>query len=418
MSKRPMRLMAGLAAVAFLASACGSSSASSSTSTTVKANGTPIVVGEIVPMTGPNLALPAVGNGVTASIDALNNAGGINGHPIKLIQCDSMGDAATEVQCAQSLVSSHVVATLEDYTFASPAEDNQILAGIPRIGIQMFDTSDYANPANFDFTAGGLFTIAGEVDALINKGDKKLTVMLPDAATAGQLHLLLDPIVEAQGAKVVNYVLVSSASGDYSQYVEQAEQNGAQGIASALGNAQLVQFAETFNQLKPNIDVSTGIGSFTLNQLKQLTPFTEKAIFPSWTPGIDDVKNFPGLAQPLAQLTANQKGVTVNNLGTLELQSWLAVHAFYEVVKAQTGTPTAASILAAFTAAKDIPMNGIIKPWSPGVYVSAGTTYGSVFKNVSNVYQYVVKFNGTNTTTNTSTLFSTFAGLPGTTTGK
>jgi len=269
----------------------------------------------------------------------LNEAGGINGHPVKLIQCDSKGDPATEVQRAQTLVANHVVATLSDMTVSHAAQVNQILAGIPRIGITMADTSDYSNLDNFPTTGGGIFNLVGTVQALINKGDKKISMIINDAPTAGQLHLLIDPIVESQGAKVAEYVLVSPATGDFSQYVVPAQEYGAQGIASGLANVQEVQFDQAFSQLKPKIDFAAGISGYSLNQLKQLEPMTTKTIFADWTPALDDTANFPGLAQPIAALTANIKGATVNNLTSLPLLSWLAIHAFYEVMKSQSGTP-------------------------------------------------------------------------------
>jgi ABC-type branched-subunit amino acid transport system substrate-binding protein len=148
MSRRPLKILAGLAAVSLLAAACGSSSSTSSSSSTTKAGnaatGTPIPVGQIYPMTGANLALPEIGEALSAEVDGLNASGGIDGHPLKLHQCDSQGDASTEVQCAQQMVSDHVVASFEDQTFTAPAQVNSILhaAGIPRIGINMFDTSD------------------------------------------------------------------------------------------------------------------------------------------------------------------------------------------------------------------------------------------------------------------------------------
>jgi hypothetical protein len=177
----------------------------------------------------------------------------------------------------------------------------------------------------------------------------------------------------------------------------------------------LVQFAQVINQLDPKIDYATGIAGFTLTQLKDLGQFSKKASYVWWTPGVDDVKNFSGLAQPLAALTANMKGATVDNLTAISLSSWLAVHAFSEVMKPQPGTPTASSVLAAFKAAKNIPMNGIVNPWSPGVYQSAGSL-SSIFKNVSNPWIYRISYNGTNTQTSPSQLFNTFAGLPGTST--
>jgi hypothetical protein len=237
-------------------------------------------------------------------------------------------------------------------------------------------------------------------------------VVVPDEPQSAETHLLLDPIAAAEGAKVVNYVLVSSASGDYSQYVAQAQQNGAQGMVLALPNAQLVQMAQVINQLDPKIDYTTGIAGFTLTELKDLGAFAKKVSFVWWTPGIDDTKNFPGLSEPIATLTANMPGATIDNMTSTSLGSWLAVHAFDEVMKSQSGTPTAASVLAAFKSAKDIPMNGIINPWSPGTYQSAGSL-SSVFTNVSNPWMYRITYNGTSTQTSPSQLFNTFAGLPG-----
>jgi len=419
MSRKSLKVIAGLAAVGLLATACGSSSSSSPTTSAGKAAvGTPIPVGQILPMTGSNLAVPEIGNALSASIAALNASGGINGHPLKLDQCDTKGDANTEVQCAQQMVSDHVVATLEDQTFASGAQVNTILhgAGIPRIGLNMVDITDYGQSPNnnFDFTGGGLFTLIGSMETLIQKGDKALSVVLPEAPASQQLHALLDPIAASLGAKVVNYVLVSSASGDYSQYVAQAQQGGATGTIIALGSAQQVQLIQSINQLNPKMDFNLAIEGFSLNQLKQLEPMTKKAGFIWWTPGIDDMKNFPGLAAPVAALKGYMKGFTVNTAETVTLYPWLAVHAFFEVMKSQTGTPTAASVLAAFTAAKDIPMNGIIKPWSPGAYQSPGS-FGSIFKNLSNPWMYRITYNGSGTQTSTSQMFNTFVGLPGST---
>jgi hypothetical protein len=175
----------------------------------------------------------------------------------------------------------------------------------------------------------------------------------------------------------------------------------------------MVQVAQAINQMQPKLNVALGNSDLSLNQLKQLGRFATTANFAWWTPSIDDVKDFPGLKQPLDQLLANMKGFSVKNNTTIALSSWLAVHAFSEIMKNQSGTPTAASVLAAIKAAKDIPMNGIIKPWTPTDYQNAGT-FDSIFKNVSNSWMYPITFNGTGTHTSTSEMFNTFAGLPGT----
>jgi ABC-type branched-subunit amino acid transport system substrate-binding protein len=414
MSRTPLKALAALAAIALLAGACSSSSASS-TSTTIKTTGTPIPVGQILPITGGNLALPEYAQSLAASVTALNDEGGINGHPLKLVQCDSQGVASTEVGCAQEMVSDHVVATLEDQTFAAPAQVNTILggAGIPRIGLTELDTTDYQSLSNFDYTGGAVFILAGMLEDLVHKGDKKISMVIPDVSTAGQMHLLLDPIAASMGAQVVNYVLVSSASGDYSQYVAQAEENGAQGAVLALGTSQMFEVAQAINQLRPKLNFALGNSDLSLNQLKELGHFALSANYAWWTPSIDDVSDFPGLKEPLNQLLANMRGQTVKTISTVSLMSWLTVHAFSEVMKAQPGTPTATSTLAAFKAAKDIPMNGLIKPWTPTDYQNAGT-FDSLFKNVSNPWMYPITYDGTGTHTSPAKVFNTFAGLPGT----
>jgi ABC-type branched-subunit amino acid transport system substrate-binding protein len=380
------------------------------------ATGTPILVGQIAGLTGPVTATPEAGTSMVASIEALNDAGGIDGHPLKLVQCDSKGDPSTEVQCAQQMVDDQVVATLGDGTFYSSIQTQKILgdAGIARIGITSADPSEYQALTNFDFTGGGVFSLVGIMDSLINQGDTKITIMIPDSPQSQQTHLLIDPIAEAQGAEVVNYVLVSSASGDYSQYVTQATQNDAEGVVIALGNAQLVQVAQTVNQLRPDIDVATGIAGFSLDQLNQLGDFATSASFVWWTPGIDDTANFPGLQEPLDQLTTYMKGASVDTLTSVSLTSWLAVHAFAQVMASHGDDPTAATVLGAFRAAKDIPMNDIIKPWTPSDYQSAGDL-SSIFANVSNPWMYTIKYDGTSTSSSPSDTFNTFTGLPGTT---
>jgi ABC-type branched-subunit amino acid transport system substrate-binding protein len=381
----------------------------------VRPTGTPILVGQIIPMTGANIALPAVGNAVTAAVDSLNAAGGINGHPVKLDQCDTQGTPSGEIQCAQQMVSDHVVATVADSIFSSSSEVNTILhgAGIARIGVSMFDTTDYQNPDNFALDPGGVFSIIAGLDDLIKKGDKTFSILLPDASTSSQIHLLLDPIAASLGVKIVNYVLVSSASGDFSQYVAQAEQNGAQGAFLALGNAQLVQVLQTINQLNPKMDWASGIAGMSLDQLKQLQPVSKKVAWPWWTPGIDDTANFPGLKQVQESLSTYVKGFTVQSSISQVVQPWLAVRAFSEIVGAQkTGAITASSVLADTLAAKDLDMLGIIKPWTPSAYISPGTL-GAIFKNISNPWSYPITYTGSATKTSASELFNVFVGLPG-----
>jgi ABC-type branched-subunit amino acid transport system substrate-binding protein len=417
MARIPIRFVAFLAAASLLAAGCGSStSGGGSTSKSTPLTGTPIKVGQIVPVSSPNLSEPELAEGLKASVQALNRSGGINGHPLDLIQCDSQGDPTIEVQCAQSLVADHVVATLEDMTVTKPDEVQAIFsaAGIPRIGLTEDQPSEYQAKTNFDFTGGGVFLLVGMMNGLASKGDKRISMMIPDSPQSGEFHVLFDPIAHSLGLTIVNYVLVSSASGDYSQYVAQAEEHDAQGVVLALATSQLVQVALVANQLNPKVDFSTGMEGLSLDQLKQLGNFAKKAIYVCSTPAISDTKNFPGLNEVISDLSANEPHFSVDSASATQILPWLAVHSFYEVLKGRTTSPvTPATVTAAYRDAKDIQMNGLIKPWTPSDYQSAGSLT-SLFSNVSNPWMYRISFNGSEAQTTPAQMFNTFSGLPGT----
>jgi hypothetical protein len=82
------------------------------------------------------------------------------------------------------------------------------------------------------------------------------------------------------------------------------------------------------------------------------------------------------------------------------------------MMRSQSGTPTSASVLEAFRAAKDIPMEGIIRPWTPAAYQSPGNL-GVIFANLSNPWIYRISYGGRSTSTTPADVFNTFLGLPG-----
>ena len=112
MMKRPLRIAAALIAVAITAAACSSGTSSTSTTTTPKFKGAPIVVGQILPLTGAALTLPQLGASMKAAVNYYNSIGGLQGHKLVLDQCDSQDSADVEAQCAQQLVNDHTVAEI------------------------------------------------------------------------------------------------------------------------------------------------------------------------------------------------------------------------------------------------------------------------------------------------------------------
>ena len=118
---------------------------------------------------------------------AINAAGGVHGHPVKLIECLDHGDPNQARTCANQAVSNpNVVATI----FVFSNNDNVIdpimeSAGLPQIGIDPQGTDDPKCNVCFAFDGGGLSDTAGIGTELhIYDGVNKIDMEIPSVPVA------------------------------------------------------------------------------------------------------------------------------------------------------------------------------------------------------------------------------------------
>ena len=122
-SRRQFLAVVGAAAAVGALSACGSSSSSTSTAAASgeasgsAEGGATIKVGLLAPLTGDvSVYGIAVANGAALYIKQVNEAGGINGKQIELIQMDEQGDATQAVNCFTQMVDQGITALIGDVT--------------------------------------------------------------------------------------------------------------------------------------------------------------------------------------------------------------------------------------------------------------------------------------------------------------
>ena len=122
-SRRQFLAVVGAAAAVGALTACGSSSSSTAASTASgeasgsAEGGATIKVGLLAPLTGDvSVYGIAVANGAALYIKQVNEAGGINGKQIDLIQMDEQGDATQAVTCFTQMVDQGITALIGDVT--------------------------------------------------------------------------------------------------------------------------------------------------------------------------------------------------------------------------------------------------------------------------------------------------------------
>lgn len=224
-----------------------------------------IVVGQIVPVTGQSTVERERARATVATVNDLNHHGGIEGHRISLLQCDSKGDANSEVACAHTIVESHAIATISDSVVAAQAAVQSILsaAGIPRLGVAETDIHEFQAADNFPVDDGGILQLAAMLDVLVRRGETKISVVLPEAAGPAGTAALLGLVARGRGATIVNDVFVPPSAPDLGSDVVQAEAGGAQGALVELGAAQELQLAQAVDRLRPKLALATSSGTFS-----------------------------------------------------------------------------------------------------------------------------------------------------------
>jgi branched-chain amino acid transport system substrate-binding protein len=198
-------LAAGSAALLLL-SACGSSDSDKpglTAPTGPKLTGDPIVVGTICGCTGPQAAsLSLVRDAADAWAQSVNNSGGINGHPVKMIVKDSASNPATALQAAKELVEQDKVIAivgevdLVDDSWAEYVESK----GVPVVGGLSVDAAMSTNP---DFFASGaaIATLQfGMINEAMKAGNKHAGVLYcAEAPVCAQIEGLTTLVASVAG---------------------------------------------------------------------------------------------------------------------------------------------------------------------------------------------------------------------------
>lgn len=361
-----------------LAAACSSSSksksATASPSSTTTPKGEPIKVGQIIPINSPALTLKEQAVALKASIDAYNGRGGLNGRPLQLDQCDDKNDPNLDVECARKMVSDGVVATLNDSSLGDAASVSKILtdAGIARVYMNpgFPEENGSCSKVCFNNSGGGTGVTLGMAAVSVRQGGiKNVSLIYPDIPSAAPLAAVVKGVVAANGGTLVNAIPLSGNATDYTQFVLAASKNGSEGAVLALGEAQATQVLSAAEQLNSKLKFFGSPATFTVDNLKQFPKVAQNIILTDSTPAptAANAQSFPGMTQFLADMKATSDPLLAPaKLRTSQVRSWLAVQAFDKVMKGtDTKNVTKDSVLAAFTAAKDVDLNGVVKPWTP-----------------------------------------------------
>jgi ABC-type branched-subunit amino acid transport system substrate-binding protein len=396
-------LLAGIAAVAI--AACGSSSSSSSTSasggggatnaaaSTGSATKSPILIGQVVSGAGsPVFSEPQDVSAVSARIRAINAAGGLDGHPLKLDYCNDKNDPNTTISCAQKMISDHVV-MLDGGGDLTGAQLVTIMnkAGIPEVGFDAYTGAELNSPNMFLLTS----TAPGYVVAMgyLAAHHYKVSMIGADNATALQLYAGLGAATASLKNPWISKTLVPTTVPDLSPYVQSAVKGNPTAIQSFLGTPTDYQAMVGVEKSAPGtkwVSAAANVSSVAEATANGTAAIMQDAItFGNLLPLQD--KSNPLISQFWSEMASYQKATgdqyaapSQQSFGTFS--AWLGLWVVQQLVKngqLSADNMSAATVMKAFQTAKNINMEGVTPPWTPNAPGPTGET------RISDQYYYL-----------------------------
>ncbi|MBV8982294.1 MAG: ABC transporter substrate-binding protein [Acidimicrobiia bacterium] len=342
----------------------GSAAPAGQLSNTAVASGGVITVGGVYDETGPFDAT-VERDTVKAYFNKVNDAGGVNGHKLQLLDCDSGYDPSRAHQCTQRLLSQGVLAMVGPLSVSGEEPETQFLnsQGVPMIG-GLGVPSEFNVPLSWQVTAS--LTRYGTAMGTHAKdlGIKAPEVLIINANFIAPVKDAILAGLHAQGIKEKGVDIVDATKPDYTDIALKTSSEGADSIIAGLdpfSYARLFQALDRQNfhpkLLGLGLDKASANKSYgaAANNAESLTPLLEP-----W-----DHHNDPGVAD----YEGTVRKYFPNQVAALDVYSegdWVAAELFVEAVKRIGNAPVTRQSLATALNAVSNFNSGLTVPLSYG----------------------------------------------------
>lgn len=350
-------------------SASSSSGAGASTAATgsTPAKGSPI---EFVVISGTGPGTPGADQylvpGAQAAVDEINAAGGVKGHPLQLNFCNTQGNVNQAGTCAASAVAnSSVIASIGNYNYLGGTEIYPIFekAGLPAIAVHGVGPPEYSSPVIFPTDVGAIGNDTGAVALLAHEGIHSAaliaftpssyqtyvqainTYTIPALAKAG-MQFKLDPPV-----------LFPGTATSLSSYAAQTIALKPPAVILSLGPTQAITFLQALRQQGYTGIVVCSAGVTPASQIKQVLGASAGNI---QAVGYYS-HNSSGWQQLEADMAKYQPQAPVSET---DVDPWLGVKIFANVVEQINGPITRAAVLAGLSKISGYSTSGLTPPLS------------------------------------------------------
>lgn len=353
------RHAARLAAVALGAvvalAACSEESGGGGGSTTEGgssvAAGAPVKLMMIAPTETASSNYPDMLGATRAAVRALNERGGIKGHPVELIYCNDKNDPETAKECAERAVDENVLAVVNAVSHVGGIMPILEQAGIPSVGSGGVspDGLDLSSPISYVISPLTFYPAVCP-SVLKAAGATRLGLVGYDLALSDRLVMMAQAGARAAGLPFAVEARVPITTSDFSPTAAQLRGAGVNGTALVVFDqgAYATITAGSQDELYCH-----ALGVLSRDWLVQQGPAADRIVFASAFPELSQAAEFPELARAIKELddayAAGEADAApeLRTSSTNTIGAWLGVQVVERVGNAIPGDDLSAAALRA-----------------------------------------------------------------------
>lgn len=353
---------AALAALSLAASACADDSADDSdgTTTTAAAGNTEDILGTPNPATGTPVKVGLISDGATQAFDnsaeltAMKAAadywnefkGGIAGHPIETVTCETKNEPATAADCANKMIADGVVAVVVGQSAQGEAVWKPLSeAKIPLTFLAASGDGPLTDPETTFNLHNGYGTLFALPVSIAEQNDAKkiafVVIDVPQALTA--FDEAAPQVLEAAGLEY-DLVKVPIGTADMTPQMQEIENSGAE-VVQVVGNDSFCIAA--FNGLKAvgyEGEITAVTHCITDATRESVDGSVLDGMYITATAAVGDTED-EGYQLYVATMEKYTDDADVNNSTTMG--AWVAMASFLTAIEKLEGEVTPATVAAA-----------------------------------------------------------------------
>jgi branched-chain amino acid transport system substrate-binding protein len=313
-----------VAVAALVLVGCGSSKASSTGgSTSSSASRSPIQIGLITTVQSQAFSFPEIPAAARVAVQAVNDSGGVNGHPLQLDFCDDQDTPAVASACGQRLVDQDHIVALVGSTTVEGASIYPFLqsAHVADFGNYPSSEQDLTNPLSFPTQAGAVQL--GALAGLGPPGTKKALLVYD---TAGAIAwTFFQQAATREGIQPIG-IEIAPTTVNYDPIIAKIITDKPQVVATTATGGT-IQFLSAMSREGPDIPI----------ELFEVTPQELAATRSLRQPVLTELE-FSDRGPVREQFLAETKmyGPKFGFSDTTDISAmgpWLAVHLFADIAK-------------------------------------------------------------------------------------